>query len=63
MRPRLHHEIHKDIFGRAFDLHDDLQKQGFEEAGAHRRDKCTAVVATATRWVIEILLDEGYITA
>ena len=57
------HEIHKDIFGRAFDLHDDLQKQGFEEAGAHRRDKCTAVVATATRWVIEILLDEGYITA
>ena len=56
-------DIHKEIFGRSFYLHDPDDKVGFEAAGAHKEDKCTAVVATASRWTVEILLDEGYITA
>jgi C_GCAxxG_C_C family probable redox protein len=50
-------EIHDEIFGRRFDLWDDEEKKAFEEAGAHA-DKCTGVVADASAWVCEIILDE-----
>jgi len=50
-------DIHKMIFGKTFDLWDGDQKQLFEEEGAHR-DKCTTVVANASAWVTEILLNE-----
>jgi C_GCAxxG_C_C family probable redox protein len=50
-------EIHKEIFGRSFDMWDKEDKARFEEAGAHR-EKCTGVVAHATGWAMEILLDE-----
>ena len=49
--------VHQTIFGRSFDLRDDIAKQEFEQAGAHT-DKCTTVVATAAQWITEILLKE-----
>lgn len=56
------HDIHRQIFGRAFFIRDADEKAAFEQAGAHTADKCTAVVATAAAWTAEILLDEGYLT-
>jgi C_GCAxxG_C_C family probable redox protein len=50
-------EIHDDIFGRRFDLWSPEGRQAFEDAGAHA-DKCTGVVADASAWVCEIILDE-----
>jgi hypothetical protein len=50
-------EIHKKIFGRSYDLWKPGEKELFEKAGAHR-DKCTGVVASASAWAMEILLDE-----
>jgi C_GCAxxG_C_C family probable redox protein len=50
-------DIHKKIFKISYDLWDPEEKQLFEEAGAHA-DKCTGVVAKASAWTVEILLDE-----
>jgi C_GCAxxG_C_C family probable redox protein len=50
-------DIHKNIFGRSFDLWNNTEKEAFEEAGAHT-DKCTTVVADASAWSTEIILDE-----
>ena len=55
-------DIHKDIFGRAFCIRNADEKEDFEKAGAHTADKCTAVVATASAWTTEILLEEGFLT-
>ena len=51
------HEIHRAEFGRAYDLRDPSEREAFEAAGAHR-DKCTGVVARASRWVVEIIGEE-----
>ena len=52
-------EIHEKIYGRAFDLRDDEQKQMFRDAGAHEReDGCCAVVGDGARWATELILDE-----
>jgi C_GCAxxG_C_C family probable redox protein len=51
--------VHKKIYGRAFDLRDDKQKQEFRDAGAHEReDGCCAVVGDGARWATELILDE-----
>jgi C_GCAxxG_C_C family probable redox protein len=50
-------EIHENIFGRSFDLWDEKERHAFEEAGAHR-DKCTTVVADASKWAVQLILDE-----
>jgi C_GCAxxG_C_C family probable redox protein len=50
-------EIHDEIFGRRFDLWAPEGRKAFEDAGAHG-DKCTGVVADASAWVCEIILDE-----
>lgn len=55
------HGIHRDIFGREFHIRNADEKQGFEDAGAHQKDKCPAVVGTAAMWTVEILLDEGFV--
>lgn len=55
------HDIHRDIFGRAFHIRDAKEKDAFEEAGAHSMDKCTAVVATSAMWTAEILMEENLI--
>lgn len=54
-------EIHKDIFGRTYHLRSNEEKVLFEEAGAHTKDKCTVVVATAAQWTTEILIDDNFI--
>ncbi|MEL7602819.1 MAG: C-GCAxxG-C-C family protein [Bacillota bacterium] len=56
------HDIHRDIFGRAFFIRDSEEKDAFEEAGAHRKDKCPAVVGTAAQWTAEILMEEGFLS-
>jgi C_GCAxxG_C_C family probable redox protein len=50
-------EIHDEIFGKRFDLWTPEGRQAFEDAGAHA-GKCTGVVADASAWVCEIILDE-----
>ena len=50
-------EIHDEIFGRRFDLWNHEGRKAFEDAGAHA-EKCTGVVADASAWVCEIILDE-----
>jgi C_GCAxxG_C_C family probable redox protein len=50
-------EIHGKIFGRSFDLWNKVEKNSFEEAGAHR-EKCTTVVANASAWATGIILEE-----
>ncbi len=50
-------DIHNKIFGRSFDLWNEEEKEAFEEAGAHA-DKCTTVVADASAWTTELILDE-----
>jgi C_GCAxxG_C_C family probable redox protein len=50
--------IHTKIMGRPFYIKDPDELRKFDEAGAHT-DKCTRVVALASRWTAEILADEG----
>lgn len=51
------YDIHCKLFGRSYDLWDPEQKELFDQAGAHK-DKCTSVVADASMWVTELILDE-----
>jgi C_GCAxxG_C_C family probable redox protein len=50
-------QIHKDIFGRTYNFFDPVEKQQFEDDGAHTV-KCTAVVAKAAKWCAELLYPE-----
>jgi hypothetical protein len=50
-------EIHRKLFGRTYDLYDAIDKQQFNDDGAHA-DKCTSVVAQAAAWTIELVYDE-----
>jgi mannitol-1-phosphate 5-dehydrogenase len=51
------HEVHRAVFGRAYDLRDAEERVAFEAAGAHD-DKCTGVVARAVQWAMEIIGEE-----
>ncbi len=53
------HHIHNQIFGRAFHITHPQEKEAFEQAGAHSKDKCPAVVGTAAAWTVEILQQHG----
>jgi mannitol-1-phosphate 5-dehydrogenase len=53
-------DIQNKIFGKSFCLRTKEMREEFETAGAHR-DKCTSVIAIASSWITEILIDEGYI--
>jgi C_GCAxxG_C_C family probable redox protein len=50
-------DIHMKLFGRTFDLWDKVDFEAIEMLGAHE-DKCTSVVANASAWTTEIILDE-----
>ena len=51
--------IHKKIYGRAFELRDDEQKQQFRDAGAHEReDGCCDAVGIGARRATELILNE-----
>lgn len=54
------HGIHKKIMGRAYNLSDEKEFEIFLKNGGHD-DKCPSVCANATRWVIDILREEGLI--
>jgi len=51
-------DIHRKLFGRNFDMYDQLEYQQFEDAGAHR-EKCTSVVALSSSETVRILLEEA----
>jgi hypothetical protein len=53
------HDIHQKIMCRSFDLRDHDEREAFEQAGAHV-NKCTEVVALASKWTVEILSEETY---
>lgn len=48
-------EIHKKIYGRAYDLRDKAEREAFEAAGGHGDHGCTEVAADVSKWTIEIL--------
>ncbi len=50
-------EIHGEIFGRTFNFWDAEDRQAFDDAGAHT-EKCPSVVANASRWSMELILEE-----
>jgi len=49
--------IHRDLFGREFDLKNASDREAFEKLGAHV-DKCTSVVGKAAAWATELILEE-----
>jgi C_GCAxxG_C_C family probable redox protein len=51
--------IHRNIFGRDFDLMDARDREAFEKLGAHV-DKCTSVVGKAAAWATELILEEMF---
>ncbi len=50
-------DIHGKIFGRVFNLTADEDRKALVKMGAHI-DKCTSVVGNASRWTVEILVEE-----
>jgi len=52
-------DIHREIFGKVYSLRTKSVRNDFEEAGGHR-DKCTTVIAMASSWVMELLIEEGF---
>jgi mannitol-1-phosphate 5-dehydrogenase len=53
--------IHESIFGRAYILRTKAVRDEFEAAGGHD-DRCTSVVAMASMWTTDLLMQEGYLT-
>jgi len=52
--------IQQQLFNRFYYIEDQEEFAKFEKAGAHTDpQKCVDVVGTATRWVMEILIDKG----
>ena len=57
-------QIQRQLFGRFFYALDPDEIVKIEAAGAHSDpNKCGHIVGNATRWVMEILLEEGMIKA
>jgi C_GCAxxG_C_C family probable redox protein len=50
-------EMHRKIYGRTFNLHDEADKAAFDAAGAHTTG-CTLVVAKAAAATIRLILEE-----
>jgi len=51
-------KIQEKIMGRSYNLNDSKDFEQFIKDGGHA-DKCTSVCANTTRWVLEILNEEG----
>lgn len=52
--------IHESIFGRAYILRTKEVRDEFEAAGGHD-DRCTSVVAMASMWTTDLLIQEEYL--
>lgn len=50
--------VQTKVFGRYYNFNDPIEKEKFEEAGAHK-DKCTSVVGYAAKCLADILINEG----
>jgi len=48
------HGVHTKLLGRPYDLRDPNERDSFANAGAHE-NKCTEVVALASKWAVEII--------
>ncbi|HEY59209.1 MAG TPA: hypothetical protein G4N92_00760 [Anaerolineae bacterium] len=48
------HDIHRRIYGRSFDLREGVEREKFEEAGAHKNG-CTEIVGKTAKWTVEII--------
>lgn len=55
------HDIQEKIFGKKFNLWDEKDYELFEKMGAHET-KCPDVVGKASKWVLEILLDNNLVS-
>lgn len=55
-------DIHTTLFGRSYCLRTKAVRNEFEDAGGHG-DACTSVIANATAWTVELLLEYGFIEA
>ena len=51
-------DIHKDLFGRNYNMWSSMEKEQFDADGAHI-DKCTEVVGRAAEAAVKIILEEA----
>jgi C_GCAxxG_C_C family probable redox protein len=51
-------EVHRKLYGRAFDLRQKPEQEAFEAAGGHGDHGCTEVVADVAKWTVEIIAKE-----
>jgi len=55
-------QIHRQMFGRIFYLVDEDEMKKFEDMGGHTDPKkCSHVVGSSAKWVMEILFDGGIV--
>ena len=50
-------DVHKQLFGRTFDLMNPMEYREFEIAGAHV-DKCPVVSGNVAKWTAEIIIEK-----
>lgn len=50
-------EIHKMLYGRAFRLYDEKEREAFHEAGGHEPTGCPGVCAKAAKITARIIFD------
>ena len=50
-------DVQTKIMGRSYDFWNPKEREEFDKAGGHS-DKCPDVVGKATKWTVEILMDE-----
>jgi C_GCAxxG_C_C family probable redox protein len=53
-------EVQKKLMGRSFDFYNEKDLAEWEASDAHE-NKCPIPVGKSARWVVEILLREGYL--
>jgi C_GCAxxG_C_C family probable redox protein len=57
-------QIQSRIFGRSFNLQDPDDWKAFGDAGAHSDpSKCMSIVGNAVQWTLEILMENGVVSA
>lgn len=50
--------VHRHLFGQVYSLRDPVEREKFNQAGAHV-DKCPSVCGNVARWTVEILLERS----
>ena len=61
--PNVSDLFQRQLYGRFFYLEDEEEFKKMDEAGGHSNpEKCPRIVGNASRWTMEILLDNGAVT-